>query len=438
MASKCRVAVLEMKANGVRVSHCERNILHAMSEYATPEGFCWYAAATIAEFADLDRRNAQRTLRNLERRGIIRKWGWRTDKRRQGAHLYKIELPGLAAVTEATVKYLRSHRGGAPAVGWDELRRDLAVMIGGPKEGRHGDAPGEERHGDAPQRESRCVMGGPGGASSAAFEVRQDDAPTHNVLKALPYKLEGEGARSCPRTPHQQLPVAGHPPSPSISPDTPEEEKPQAVDEALYEQAVTIVRENQRASVSLLQRRLQIGYSRAARLVDVMSERGVVGPDRGSALRDVLPTAGDIDEEAVAVEKWWTAICQAAEGGAPRRRKVAEACRLAAVEMARRWGAEVDEVLLHVLLHRPQAAESAEKLCRYLVNGWGLDGFRLKPKRAPVAPRPEPAISEEDEKLSQLNLARMAEWREVLRTGGWEGFRAWVKAQAGKKGEDAA
>jgi S-DNA-T family DNA segregation ATPase FtsK/SpoIIIE len=63
-----------------------------------------------------------------------------------------------------------------------------------------------------------------------------------------------------------------------------------ADDDELYEQAVEMVRRLNKASVSLLQRRLRIGYTRAARLIDVMEERGVVGPPgEGSQPRDVLP-----------------------------------------------------------------------------------------------------------------------------------------------------
>jgi S-DNA-T family DNA segregation ATPase FtsK/SpoIIIE len=61
----------------------------------------------------------------------------------------------------------------------------------------------------------------------------------------------------------------------------------------LYDDAVTVVRQAGRASVSLLQRRLRVGYSRAARLIDLMEERGVVGPDQGGSLgREVR--AGDV------------------------------------------------------------------------------------------------------------------------------------------------
>jgi DNA segregation ATPase FtsK/SpoIIIE-like protein len=61
-------------------------------------------------------------------------------------------------------------------------------------------------------------------------------------------------------------------------------------DDELYEEAVDLVRRLNKASVSLLQRRLRIGYTRAARLIDVMEEQGIVGPaTEGSKPREVLP-----------------------------------------------------------------------------------------------------------------------------------------------------
>ena len=56
----------------------------------------------------------------------------------------------------------------------------------------------------------------------------------------------------------------------------------------LYDDAVQCVLENDAASTSLLQRRLKIGYGRAARLLDLMEERGIVGPPRGSKPREIV------------------------------------------------------------------------------------------------------------------------------------------------------
>lgn len=60
------------------------------------------------------------------------------------------------------------------------------------------------------------------------------------------------------------------------------------VEDELYDEAVQLVAEMQTASVSLLQRRFRIGYTRAARLIDEMEKRGVVGPYEGSKPRQVL------------------------------------------------------------------------------------------------------------------------------------------------------
>jgi S-DNA-T family DNA segregation ATPase FtsK/SpoIIIE len=56
----------------------------------------------------------------------------------------------------------------------------------------------------------------------------------------------------------------------------------------MYLQAVDIVMEAGQASTSLLQRRLKIGYGRAARILDIMHERGLIGPPRGSKPREVV------------------------------------------------------------------------------------------------------------------------------------------------------
>jgi S-DNA-T family DNA segregation ATPase FtsK/SpoIIIE len=64
-------------------------------------------------------------------------------------------------------------------------------------------------------------------------------------------------------------------------------------DDELFSEAVSWVVRAKQASTSLLQRRLKIGYSRAARLLDLMEERGVVGPPEGSKPRKVLVSSDD-------------------------------------------------------------------------------------------------------------------------------------------------
>jgi DNA segregation ATPase FtsK/SpoIIIE, S-DNA-T family len=60
------------------------------------------------------------------------------------------------------------------------------------------------------------------------------------------------------------------------------------VDDDLYREAVRVVCEAGRASTSTLQRRLRIGYGRAARLIDIMEKDGIVGPPGGTKPREVL------------------------------------------------------------------------------------------------------------------------------------------------------
>ena len=61
-------------------------------------------------------------------------------------------------------------------------------------------------------------------------------------------------------------------------------------EDSMLQSAIEIVVESGQASVSMLQRRLKLGYARAARLVDQMEERGIVGPFEGSKPRQVLIT----------------------------------------------------------------------------------------------------------------------------------------------------
>jgi S-DNA-T family DNA segregation ATPase FtsK/SpoIIIE len=59
-------------------------------------------------------------------------------------------------------------------------------------------------------------------------------------------------------------------------------------DDPMYDKALDIVMQQGKASASYIQRRLKIGYNRAARIVEEMEERGIVGPSQGSKPRDLL------------------------------------------------------------------------------------------------------------------------------------------------------
>jgi S-DNA-T family DNA segregation ATPase FtsK/SpoIIIE len=78
---------------------------------------------------------------------------------------------------------------------------------------------------------------------------------------------------------HQQL---------SRSDDGLEEEEGIGEDENLIQQCIEVIRSEQKASVSLLQRRLRLGYTRAARIMDELERRGIVGPSKGAEPRDIL------------------------------------------------------------------------------------------------------------------------------------------------------
>jgi S-DNA-T family DNA segregation ATPase FtsK/SpoIIIE len=59
-------------------------------------------------------------------------------------------------------------------------------------------------------------------------------------------------------------------------------------DEELVEKCLEIIRQEKRASTSLLQRRLRLGYTRAARIVDILEQRGILGPGEGAKPREIL------------------------------------------------------------------------------------------------------------------------------------------------------
>jgi S-DNA-T family DNA segregation ATPase FtsK/SpoIIIE len=105
---------------------------------------------------------------------------------------------------------------------------------------------------------------------------------------ALPGPRPSEGNGAAGQTP----PATRHQPSTESPAD--EQFRPPAEflsddeQDELLPQAISLVQQHQRASASLLQRRLRIGYSKAAQLIDLLEQQGVVGPAEGGRSREVL------------------------------------------------------------------------------------------------------------------------------------------------------
>lgn len=79
----------------------------------------------------------------------------------------------------------------------------------------------------------------------------------------------------------------------------------EAIDDDLYEEAKQISIQAGKASASLLQRRLRVGYARAARLLDILESEGIIGPAEGAKPRDVLVTPDQLDPPPGAYQDYY-------------------------------------------------------------------------------------------------------------------------------------
>jgi len=99
---------------------------------------------------------------------------------------------------------------------------------------------------------------------------------------------------------HVDIPNSGVPPKQTAMFE--DMSTPETNADALLPEAIDLVRREGRASVSMLQRRMRIGYTRAARIVDMMEDKGIVGPPEGATqIRQVLdygPTIPPKDDGA--------------------------------------------------------------------------------------------------------------------------------------------
>ncbi len=159
--------------------------------------------------------------------------------------------------------------------------------------------------------DSRVILDQPGaerllGRGDMLYQAPDAPAPVrlqgvfvsdHEIQKVVEY-WKAQVAASTPYA------VTGAPVD-ALPENVPLKQKPLWEEEAtdgdpLLNDAIDIIRREGRASVSMLQRRMRIGYTRAARLMDVMEDRGIVGPPEGNTqVRQVLdygPTAPPKEE----------------------------------------------------------------------------------------------------------------------------------------------
>ena len=101
---------------------------------------------------------------------------------------------------------------------------------------------------------------------------------TDEEIQNIVNHIAGQGTPSYEMEIHQQLSK----PSPSNGNGDADE------DQELIQKCIEVIRSEQKASVSLLQRRLRIGYTRAARIMDEIENRGIVGPSKGAEPREIL------------------------------------------------------------------------------------------------------------------------------------------------------
>jgi S-DNA-T family DNA segregation ATPase FtsK/SpoIIIE len=154
----------------------------------------------------------------------------------------------------------------------------------------------------ASNTDSRVILDQPGaerllGRGDMLYQAPDAPAPVrlqgvfvsdHEIQKLVEYWRKQAGGAS-------PYAVAGAPADSALPAGVPLKQAPlweemaQEEGDPLFSDAVDLVRKEGRASVSMLQRRLRIGYTRSARLVDQMEEKGIVGPpEGGTQMRQVL------------------------------------------------------------------------------------------------------------------------------------------------------
>ena len=109
----------------------------------------------------------------------------------------------------------------------------------------------------------------------------------------------GVAAAACSSREKQSAPPANEQPQQAIPPQTPSKSSLAAERGDMFSAAAYAVLESGTATVCTLQRRPKIGYSQAARLMDDLEARGIVGPFEGSSPREILITLEQFENEIV-------------------------------------------------------------------------------------------------------------------------------------------
>lgn len=125
-------------------------------------------------------------------------------------------------------------------------------------------------------------------------EIDESDANDTDVIPAEAEPLE-EYEDEAEET--EAVEVGNNADLPDTDADEDPSEDPYDLPEDEIQQAISIIRMENKATVSLLQRRMNIGHALSARLIDILEDRGVVGPFNGSQPREVLPFDVPAEEE---------------------------------------------------------------------------------------------------------------------------------------------
>ena len=135
------------------------------------------------------------------------------------------------------------------------------------------------------------------GPSSSVAQRIQGAWVTEEEVRAVVGRLAAPVARgrttsttSC-RAPTTETASAGGP-----SADGLRRQRPTTTTRSCSRQAMELIVRSQLGSTSMLQRKLRVGFARAGRLMDLLEQRGVVGPSEGSKARAVLMTPEELDE----------------------------------------------------------------------------------------------------------------------------------------------